>query len=63
MRRRAVGLWLRDGRNALYGCNLSAGIVAMLGSFATLLAAGGTFAMFLFRLFLRLEGRVDRLEG
>ena len=33
----------------------------MLGGFATLLAAGGTFAMFLFRLFVRLEARVDAL--
>ena len=42
---------------------MSAEIITMLGGFATLLAAGGTFAMFMFRLFLRLEGRVDRLEG
>ena len=42
---------------------MSAEIVAMLGGFTTLLASGGTFAMFMFRLFLRLEGRVDRLEG
>ena len=42
---------------------MSAEIITMLGGFATLLAAGGTFAMFMFRLFLRLESRVDRLEG
>ncbi len=35
----------------------------MLGGFATLLASCGTSAMFMFRLFLRLESRVDRLEG
>ena len=33
----------------------------MLGGFATLLASGGTFAMFMFRLFVRLEARVDVL--
>ena len=33
----------------------------MLGGFATLLASGGTFAMFMFRLFVRLEARVDAL--
>ena len=42
---------------------MSPEIITMLGGFATLLAAGGTFAMFMFRLFLRLESRVDRLEG
>ncbi len=42
---------------------MSAEIITMLGGFATLLASGGTFAMFVFRLFLRLESRVDRLEG
>ena len=42
---------------------MSAEIVTMLGGFVTLLASGGTFAMFMFRLFLRLKGRVDRLEG
>ena len=42
---------------------MSAEIITMLGGFATLLASGGTFAMFMFRLFLRLESRVDRLEG
>lgn len=42
---------------------MSAEIVTMLGVGATLLASGGTFAMFMFHLFLRLEGRVDRLEG
>ena len=35
----------------------------MLGGFATLLASGGTFAMFMFRLFVRLEARVDVLAG
>ena len=39
---------------------MSAGIVTMLGGgFATLLASGGTLAMFMFRLFARLESRVD----
>ncbi len=42
---------------------MSAEIITMLGGFATLLASGGTFAMVLFRLFLRLESGVDRLEG
>ena len=42
---------------------MSPEIVTMLGGFATLLASGGTFAMFMSRLFLRLEGRLDRLEG
>ncbi len=42
---------------------MSAEIITMLGGFATLLASCGTFAMFMFRLFLRLESRVDRLEG
>lgn len=41
---------------------MSAEIVTMLGGVATLLASGGTFAMFVFRLFPRLESRVDRLE-
>ena len=40
---------------------MSTEIVTMLGGFATLLASGGTFAMFMFRLFVRLEGRVDAL--
>ena len=35
----------------------------MLGGFATLLASGGTFAMFMFRLFVRLESRVDALAS
>ena len=35
----------------------------MLGGFATLFASGGTFAMFMFRLFVRLESRVDALAG
>ena len=38
---------------------MSAEIVTMLGVGATLLASGGTFAMIMFRLFARLEGRVD----
>ncbi len=38
---------------------MSAEIITMLGGFATLLASGGTFAMFMFRLFARLENRVD----
>ncbi len=42
---------------------MSAEIVTTLGVGATLLASGGTFAMFMFRLFLRLESRVDRVEG
>ena len=42
---------------------MSAEIIAMLGGFATLLASGWTFATFMFRLFLWLESRVDRLEG
>ena len=42
---------------------MSAEIITMLGGFATLHASGGTFAMFMFRLCLRLESRVDRLEG
>ncbi len=40
---------------------VSAEIITMLGGFATLLASGGTFAVFMFRLFVRLEGRVDVL--
>ncbi len=40
---------------------VSAEIITMLGGFATLLASGGTFAMFMFRLFVRLEARVDAL--
>ena len=42
---------------------MSAEIVTMLGGFATLFASGGTFAMFMFRLFVRLESRVDALAG
>ncbi len=42
---------------------VSAEIITMLGGFATLLASGGTFAMFMFRLFVRLEARVDVLAG
>ncbi|MDE0333807.1 MAG: hypothetical protein OXI64_02525 [Defluviicoccus sp.] len=38
---------------------MSAEIVTMLGGFATLLAAGGTFAMLMFERFARLESRVD----
>ena len=38
-------------------------IVAMLGVGATLLASGGTFALFFFRLLVRLEGRIGGLEG
>ncbi len=45
---------------------MSAEIITMLGGFATLLASGGTFAMFTFRMFARLESRVelrmDRVE-
>ena len=41
-------------------------ILTMLGVGATLLASGGTFALFMFRQFVRLEGRFegrfDRLE-
>ena len=37
-------------------------IVTMLGVGAALLATGGSFALFMFRLFVRLEGRFDRLE-
>ena len=36
-------------------------IVTMLGVGATLLASGGTFALFLFRLFVRLEDKVNDL--
>ena len=42
---------------------MSAEIITMLGGFATLFGSGGTFAMFMFRLFVRLEGRVDALAG
>ena len=35
----------------------------MLGGFATLLASGGTFAMFMFRMFMRLESRVELRMG
>ena len=45
---------------------MSAEIITMLGVGATLLASGGTFAMFMFRMFTRLESRVelrmDRVE-
>ncbi len=37
-------------------------IVTMLGVGATLLASGGTFAVFLFRLYGRLENMFGRLE-
>ncbi len=37
-------------------------ILTMLGVGATLLASGGSFALFMFRQFVRLEGRFDRLE-
>ena len=36
-------------------------ILTMLGVGATLLASGGTFALFIFRLFARLEDKVDGL--
>ncbi len=36
-------------------------ILTMLGVGATLLASGGTFALFMFRLFSRLEDKVDDL--
>ena len=38
-------------------------IVTMLGVGATLLASGGSFALLMFRLFVRLEGRMGALEG
>lgn len=38
---------------------MSAEIITMLGGFATLLASGGIFAMFMFERFARLESRVD----
>ena len=38
-------------------------IVTMLGVGATLLASGGSFALFFFRLLVRLEGRIGGLEG
>ena len=63
MRRRIGGLRLDSRVDTRYSCDMSAEIITMLGGFATLLASGGTFAMFMFRLFLRLESRVDRLEG
>ena len=37
-------------------------IVAVLGVGATLMASGGTFALFFFRLFVRLEGRIGALD-
>ena len=40
---------------------MSAEIITMLGGFSTLLASGGTFALLLFRLFFRLETKVDDL--
>ena len=40
---------------------MSGEIVTMLGVGATLLASGGTFALFLFRLFVRLEDKVNDL--
>lgn len=36
-------------------------ILTMLGVGATLLASGGRFALFIFRLFARLEDKVDSL--
>ena len=54
---------VRHWKDVHYIGRMSAEIITMLGGFATLLASGGTFAMFMYRLFLRLEGRVDRLEG
>ena len=42
---------------------MSAEIITMLGGFATLLASGGTFAMFMFRMFARLESRVELRMG
>ena len=36
-------------------------ILTMLGVGAALLASGGTFALFIFRLFVRLEDRVEDL--
>ncbi|MDE0176485.1 MAG: hypothetical protein OXM60_23885 [Defluviicoccus sp.] len=38
-------------------------IVTMLGVGATLLATGGSFALFMFRQFVRLEGRMGGIEG
>ena len=63
MRRRTGGLRLDSRIDTLYSCGTGAEIIAMPGGFATLLASGGTFAMFMFRLFPSLESRVDRLEG
>ena len=42
---------------------MSAEIITMLGVGATLLASGGTFAMFMFRMFMRLESRVELRMG
>ena len=36
-------------------------ILTMLGVGATLLASGGTFALFIFRLFVRLEDKMEDL--
>ena len=38
-------------------------IVTMLGVGATLLASGASFALFMFRQFVRLEGRMGGIEG
>ena len=38
-------------------------ILTMLGVGATLLASGASFALFMFRQFVRLEGRIGVLEG
>ena len=38
-------------------------IVTMLGVGATLLASGASFALFMFRQFVRLEGKMGGLEG
>ena len=46
-----------------YIVHMSDEILTMLSVGATLLATGGSFALFMFRLFVRLEGRFDRLEG
>ncbi len=48
-------------RALYYIGNMSDEILTMLGVGATLLASGGTFALFIFRLFGRLEKKVDDL--
>ena len=62
-----------DGKCSLYGSanvvpfyyigHMSDEILTMLGVGATLLASGGSFALFFFRLLVRLEGRIGGLEG